>query len=519
MRICTICPRMLVMAGLAALLMVLCVAPVLADAVLTLDKKVTTGSGSCATAGESVTVDARTSVLFCYTIRNTGTAPATNLQLIEDNGTPGDPSDDFSVPLGGIAAQLLPFMTASVLYEHVVEQPGTFDYSATLSAVNEGESGGALSVSDSATVVANPVNASIDLTKGIGVCPSSTTSLSAEAGTELTFCYVFTNVGKAALLNLTLAEDTGTPGNPSDDIVIPLGVHASRLEPNFTIVLTHKLTLVPPYLGPVPYTVTLHGTNDGTSGGTVTETATVTITWSDTISPAFVTCPGDIVLDNEWGVLGATGTWPAPIVTDSSGMTPTITASTPFGSIFPLGTTPVTLTATDAAGNTATCAFDLTVEYTTSPRIEIAFPRHRDPVRIGQIVSPSFDVQTTAVEARVETTATSDGRLDTFEPGCHEFTVHAADALGLSSSKTTTYCVVYQMGPLGDPADWPADWLPIEQPLPLSDRMVVGSMPLGGRFVVGEEIGIFFTLRDAFGAERTEGRVHLSITDVQDPTD
>ncbi|MBN1859493.1 hypothetical protein JW848_09860, partial [Candidatus Bipolaricaulota bacterium] len=280
-------------AGLAVLLATLSAAPALADAVLTLEKKVTTGSGSCVTAGESITVDARTSVSFCYTIHNTGTSPATNLQLAEDNGTPGDPSDDFSVPLGGIAAQLLPFMTASVLYEHVVEQPGTFDCSATLSAVNGGESGGTLSVSDSATVVVNPVNASINLTKGIGACPSSTPSLSAEAGTELAFCYVFTNVGKAALLNLTLTEDNGTPGSTSDDFAVSLGGHAGRLEPNFTINLVHKVALVPPYLGPVPYTVTLRGTNDGTSGGSVTETATVVVTWSDTISPVFVSCPGD----------------------------------------------------------------------------------------------------------------------------------------------------------------------------------------------------------------------------------
>src|SRR5690606_17606431 len=47
-----------------------------------------------------------------------------------------------------------------------------------------------------------------------------------------------------------------------------------------------------------------------------------------------------------------------------------VEASIPSGSFFPVGTTPVTLTATDAAGNETSCTFNITVEDTEAPVAE-----------------------------------------------------------------------------------------------------------------------------------------------------
>src|SRR5690606_3728439 len=44
-----------------------------------------------------------------------------------------------------------------------------------------------------------------------------------------------------------------------------------------------------------------------------------------------------------------------------------VEASISSGSFFPIGTTPVTLTATDAAGNIASCTFNVTVNDTEAP--------------------------------------------------------------------------------------------------------------------------------------------------------
>jgi len=58
-------------------------------------------------------------------------------------------------------------------------------------------------------------------------------------------------------------------------------------------------------------------------------------------------------------------TYPAPTATDNCS-TPTVTTSHPSGSVFPVGTTTVTVTATDADGNQSTCQFTVTVLYNFS---------------------------------------------------------------------------------------------------------------------------------------------------------
>jgi len=55
-------------------------------------------------------------------------------------------------------------------------------------------------------------------------------------------------------------------------------------------------------------------------------------------------------------------TYPAAQASDNSGAVPQITYSAASGSSFVFGTTPVTVTATDAAGNSVTCQFTVTVQ-------------------------------------------------------------------------------------------------------------------------------------------------------------
>ena len=49
-----------------------------------------------------------------------------------------------------------------------------------------------------------------------------------------------------------------------------------------------------------------------------------------------------------------------------------IVASHEPGSFFAVGTTTVTITATDTAGNTSNCSFDVTVEDTEAPEVACA---------------------------------------------------------------------------------------------------------------------------------------------------
>lgn len=87
-------------------------------------------------------------------------------------------------------------------------------------------------------------------------------------------------------------------------------------------------------------------------------TCTFNVTVKDT-QPPVITCPANISAFNDPGVCGANVRF-TPTATDNCpGIL--ITSQPASGSLFPVGTSTVTSTATDAAGNTASCSFTVTV--------------------------------------------------------------------------------------------------------------------------------------------------------------
>ncbi len=85
---------------------------------------------------------------------------------------------------------------------------------------------------------------------------------------------------------------------------------------------------------------------------------TVNVCDNDNTAPILSNCPKDITLTTEKNT--AIGTWTAPTATDNCG-TPSVSGNYTSGFGFPIGTTTVTYTATDAKGNQATCSFKITV--------------------------------------------------------------------------------------------------------------------------------------------------------------
>ena len=84
-------------------------------------------------------------------------------------------------------------------------------------------------------------------------------------------------------------------------------------------------------------------------------------------TPPIITCPVDIVFNSISNAeCGDTVAWDAPVVTDNF---PGVTITSNFNSddLFPVGTTEVTYTATDAAGNQASCSFLVTVNDAHAP--------------------------------------------------------------------------------------------------------------------------------------------------------
>lgn len=97
-------------------------------------------------------------------------------------------------------------------------------------------------------------------------------------------------------------------------------------------------------------------------------TAVQTVTVNDVEKPVINGLPSNITASNDAGVCGASVNWTAATVTDNcSGAT--ITSSHAPGQLFPVGSTTVTYTATDASGNSTSGSFTITVADTEKPAI------------------------------------------------------------------------------------------------------------------------------------------------------
>ena len=114
------------------------------------------------------------------------------------------------------------------------------------------------------------------------------------------------------------------------------------------------------------YTITLSA-NDGSSnngGAGNTTTVTTTLTVVDQTAPS-ISCPSNIevFLPANSSDTSMAVSYPAATATDNCSSSPTVTYDHASGSVFPVGTTTVHVTATDAAGNHSECSFTVTVRY------------------------------------------------------------------------------------------------------------------------------------------------------------
>jgi CHRD domain/HYR domain len=100
-----------------------------------------------------------------------------------------------------------------------------------------------------------------------------------------------------------------------------------------------------------------------------TATCSFIVTVYDDVMPA-ISCPANISVNNDLGVCGAVVTFTAPVGTDNcSGAITEQIGGPASGSTFPIGMTTVTYKVTDVSGNSATCAFTVTVTDNEKPII------------------------------------------------------------------------------------------------------------------------------------------------------
>ena len=169
------------------------------------------------------------------------------------------------------------------------------------------------------------------------------------------------------------------------------------------------------------------GDADGIVNGEISDPGGLAVSLVDTVPPT-ITCPADLARPNDGGQAGAVVTYSVTATDDQPGV-PTIAASPASGSFFTLGTTTVRATATDAAGNPASCSFVVTVNDTEPPRISCP-DNIRVPTAPGKPSAVvSFTVSATDNAPGVTVNA-SPASGSAFTIGAHDILATATDAAG-----------------------------------------------------------------------------------------
>lgn len=166
--------------------------------------------------------------------------------------------------------------------------------------------------------------------------------------------------------------------------------------------------------------------------------ASFAVTVEDTTAPS-VTAPADVTAE-------ATGPGGAPVTFGSASATDLVdgsvvpTCAPASGSTFPLGSTTVTCTATDAAGNQGSASFSVTVVDTTAPAFAVMNNITTDATSLAGATVPFAASATDVVDGPVTVTCTpSSGSL--FPVGTTSVSCSASDSRGNGATAGFTVTV------------------------------------------------------------------------------
>ena len=319
---------------------------------------------------------------------------------------------------------------------------------------------GLFSVTDneSTTIAINCTNA-----LGDQICiDANDTGLSAPVGVTPMTCTATDETGNSASIDVNLAvEDPDAPfftsvitsktapavgatalvdlkeGFAGEDVLL--------VDPNPVIACTTNTgqSSGDPVLIPIgSYTVNCAITD---ASGNFSE-ASYTLDVLDETPPTFPATPPDIIK-----TAGPDGTvivtFDVPAAEDNSGVLPTVTCDPPSGTVFDVGTTAVTCTATDAAGKTAQTTFNVTVEDTTPPVLVL---NGENPLllEVGDDYIEAGATASDAVDGSVAVTVS--GIVDTTTPGTYSVTYSASDVVGNTATEIRTVTVSDSLGPTID---------------------------------------------------------------------
>jgi uncharacterized protein (TIGR03382 family) len=237
----------------------------------------------------------------------------------------------------------------------------------------------------------------------------------------------------------TTAPALSCPQNLAAEATGPNGAAVSYLPPLVTDAVTASPTVMVSHASGSTFPLgSTRVTATATDAAGNASTCSFTITVRDTSGPA-LSCPASVTAEAT-GAEGAIVTYPPATISDATS-SPTLQYSQASGTRFRLGTTDVTVTATDGSGNSASCTFTVTVRDTTPPALACGADLVAEAtVRTGASVDFALPTATDAVTAAPALTASHEpGSL--FPLGTTRVTVTASDRAGNTAACTFTVTV------------------------------------------------------------------------------
>ena len=199
------------------------------------------------------------------------------------------------------------------------------------------------------------------------------------------------------------------------------------------------------YSGPDSFKFVVRDSGDGLSPAITSSEATVSITVNDTVNP-LVAAPANVTVGTGAGAVSCgavvSETQLGTATASDNGSSVSVSRDgVPSGNVFPVGTTTVTYTATDGAGNTATATQTVTVFDDTAPSLTAPAPTTVAPPS-GTAAIPDVVAGATFSDNCGTVTVTQSPLAGTVVGlGTQTITLTATDSAGNTSTATTTFTV------------------------------------------------------------------------------
>ncbi|MBK9270569.1 MAG: HYR domain-containing protein [Saprospiraceae bacterium] len=270
-----------------------------------------------------------------------------------------------------------------------------------------------------------------------------------------------------------------------------------------------------------------------TDNNNLTNSCSFTVEVVDNQDPIITGCPSNIgPLSNDPGQCGREVSWTAPTASDNCpGVTLEVDPPNANGSFFPVGTTIVTYTATDASGLTTTCQFTVTVSDTEAPQIDCPDDEvvNSAPGECENEIGYDAPIGTDNCPGAITTHESGPMSGEILPVGVHVVVYKVTDAEGLMATCSFTITVVDDEDPTidcpddivdeTDPGECGAE-IGFDDPMAddncgIDEVNQTGGLPSGSIFPVGVS-EITFEATDIHGNTSTCSFT-ITITDEEDP--